>query len=188
MRINAGKWKGRTVFSVEGLATRPTPDMMKQALFNIIGDKIQNASFCDVFAGTGNVAFEALSRGASDATLIENSKAALNVIRQNTVKFGCESMVSVMPNDALIALKLLKGKKFDFIFFDPPYNMGFEKSVLNLIHENDLLARDGTVIVQFEAKNSVVEDVPECYEIIDRRKYGRSSFIMLKKALIGDNE
>lgn len=180
MRINAGKWKGRTIFSVEGLATRPTPDMMKQALFNILGDRIRDASFCDIFAGTGNVAFEALSRGAANATLIENSKAALNVIRQNTAKLGCESMVSVMSNDALIALKLLKGKNFDFIFFDPPYNMGFEKSVLNLIYENNLLAQNGTVIVQFEAKNSIIDDIPDCYEITDQRKYGRSSFIMLK--------
>lgn len=181
MRINAGKWKGRTIFSVEGLATRPTPDMMKQALFNILGDSIQNASFCDIFAGTGNVAFEALSRGARHATLIENSKAALNVIRQNITKLSCESTVSVMSNDALIALKLLRGKSFDFIFFDPPYNMGFEKSVLSLIHENALLRQDGIVIVQFEAKNSIAQDIPECYEIIDQRKYGRSSFIMLKE-------
>lgn len=181
MRINAGKWKGRSIFSVEGIATRPTPDMMKQALFNILGDRIQNANFCDIFAGTGNVAFEALSRGASNATLIENSKAALSVIKKNIAKLGCENIVSVMSNDALIALKLLKGKKFDFIFFDPPYNMGVEESVLNLIHENDLLSQNGTVIVQFEAKNSVASHVPECYEIIDQRKYGRSSFIMLNK-------
>lgn len=183
MRINAGKWRGRTLFSVEGLSTRPTPDMMKQALFNILGDRIVNASFCDVFAGTGNVAFEALSRGAKNAVLIENSKAALNVIRQNAAKLKCENDIFVISNDALIALKMLKGKKFDFIFFDPPYNMGFERSVLNLINENELLADNGMVIVQFEAKNSIVSDIPECYDISDQRKYGRSSFVMLREKI-----
>lgn len=180
MRINAGKWKGRTLFSVEGMATRPTPDMMKQALFNIIGDRIVNSSFCDVFAGTGNVAFEALSRGAKNAVVIENSRPALNVIRQNAQKLGCGSELVVMSNDAVIALNLLKGKKYDYIFIDPPYNMGFEQKTLELIAQNDLLAQNGTVIIQFEAKNSIVDAVPECYEIADERKYGRSSFVMLK--------
>ena len=180
MRINAGKWKGRTLFSVEGIATRPTPDMMKQALFNIIGDRIINSSFCDVFAGTGNVAFEALSRGAKNAVVIENSRPALNVIRQNAEKLGCGSELVVMSNDAVIALNLLKGRKYDFIFIDPPYNMGFEQKTLEVIAQNDLLAQNGTVIIQFEAKNSIVDAIPECYEIVDERKYGRSSFIMLK--------
>ncbi len=183
MRINAGKWKGRALFSVEGLDTRPTPDMMKQALFNILGDSIINARFCDVFAGTGNVAFEALSRGAKNAVLIESSRAALNVIKRNAAKLECDRDIFVMSNDALIALKMLNGRKFDFIFFDPPYNMGFEGVVLDLIHENGLLAENGTVIVQFEAKHSVIPDIPECYEITDQRKYGRSSFAMLRERI-----
>ena len=181
MRINAGKWKGRNLYSVEGLATRPTPDMMKQALFNIIGDRINNSSFCDVFAGTGNVAFEALSRGAKSAVVIENSRPALNVIRQNAEKLGCARELIVMSNDAVIALNLLKGREFNFIFIDPPYNMGFEQKVLEAIEQNGLLAENGMVIVQFEAKRSIVDIVPDCYELVDERKYGRSSFIMLKK-------
>ena len=86
MRINAGKWKGREVISLEGLATRPTPDMVKQALFNILSDKVVDCEFCDLFAGTGNVAFEALSRGASRAYLAENNKPAIDVIRKNAQK------------------------------------------------------------------------------------------------------
>ncbi len=180
MRINAGKWKGRSIISVDGYATRPTPDIMKQALFNIIGYGVDDCLFCDIFAGTGNVALEALSRGARSVTMIENSKAAIKVIYQNIAKLGCEDDVQVINNDVLIALKLMRGKRFDYIFIDPPYNMGYENVVLTLIYQNGLLTDGGTVIVQFEEKNSIVRDIPEYYEIIDERKYGRSAFVMLK--------
>lgn len=179
MRINAGKWKSRPLVSVDGMDTRPTPDMLKQALFNIIGDKINNAEFCDIFAGTGNVALEALSRGAKHAVMVESAKAALRAIDANIEKLGCRSEVTVMASDALLAVKRMTGRKFDYIFFDPPYNKGFEKSILEGIRDGGLLKQGGRVIVQYEAKNSVLAEVPSEYDILDERRYGRSAFAIL---------
>ena len=99
MRINAGKWKGRPLFTVDGLSTRPTPDMVKQAVFNIIRDRVEGSLFCDMFAGTGSVAFEALSRGARHITLVENGRDALNVIKRNSAYLGCASDMTLVSND-----------------------------------------------------------------------------------------
>ena len=182
MRINAGKWKGRVIYSVEGNATRPTPDMVKQALFNIIRDRVEGADFCDLFAGTGNVAFEALSRGAKSAVLVENSRDAINVINKNIEKLGCDDCAAVMSKDVFIALKLMNPEMFDVIFFDPPYNQNIEKSVLQSIYENKLLKNNGIVVVQYDAKHSGCIQIPEEFEITDERRYGRSAIIFLRIA------
>lgn len=180
MRINAGKWKGRPIGAVDGLSTRPTPDIIKQAVFNIIRDKVEDAVFCDIFAGTGSMAFEALSRGAKHAYLIENGKAALSVIKKNADYLGCTDSVTVVEQDVYIALKRLSGKVFDIIFIDAPYNKGFENAVLSAVMQNKLINDTGIVIVQFEAKNSIKNDIPDSFEVIDERKYGRSALLFLK--------
>ncbi len=182
MRINAGKWKGRVIYSVEGNTTRPTPDMVKQALFNIIRDRIDGADFCDLFAGTGNVAFEALSRGAKSAVLVENNRDAINVINKNIEKLACDGCTTVISKDVFIALKLMNSKKFDVIFFDPPYNQGIEKDVLQSVYDNNLLKGDGIVVVQYDAKHSGSIRIPEEFEITDERRYGRSAIVFLRVA------
>lgn len=185
MRINAGKWKGRNIITVPGLETRPTPDILKQALFNIIGEEIKDAELCDLFAGTGSVAFEALSRGARHVTLVENGKAALTVISKNADNFGCKSEITILPRDVFIAMRSLQGKCFDFIFFDPPYNQNLEKTTLEGIRDNCLLDENGVVIVQFDAKNTKKIDIPQGFVTVDERRYGRNAMIFLK---LGEND
>ncbi len=180
MRINAGKWKGRPIASVSGMATRPTPDVVKQAIFNIIRDEVEGSYFCDFFAGTGNIAFEALSRGAKSAVAVENSREALAVIKKNAEYLGCGNELNVLPVDVATAAKRLSGKAFDIIFFDPPYNKGFEKTTLELILQNKLIKDTGVVIVQYEGKNSIIGDVPEAFDISDERRYGRTGLLFLK--------
>ena len=184
MKINAGKWRGRPIRSVEGLSTRPTPDIVKQAVFNIIRDRTEGIQFCDLFAGTGNMAFEALSRGADHVTLVENGRAAIGIIKQNAEYLGCTADMTLVQNDVFTAVKIISGKQFDVIFMDPPYNLGLEEKTLNAIAQNNLIKKDGIVIVQFEAKNTVKNDIPDCFEIIDERRYGRSALLFLK--LISD--
>ncbi len=180
MRINSGKWKGREIKTVPGLDTRPTPDIVKQAIFNIIGGSVKDAEFCDIFAGTGSVAFEALSRGAKHATLIENARPAIEVINRNAETFGCKNDMTLMTRDAGLSLKMLASKRFDYIFFDPPYNKGFEKGVLEAIKTSDLLKDDGTVIIQYDmAKNRTIE-LHDAFETVDERRYGRNGIIFLK--------
>ena len=188
MRINAGKWKGRPLFTVDGLSTRPTPDMVKQAVFNIIRDRVEGSLFCDMFAGTGSVAFEALSRGAKHITLVENGRDALNVIKRNAEYLGCTDDMTLVSNDVFTAMKLLSGKRFDVIFFDPPYNKNIESDALKGIAQNALIKDEGIVIVQFEAKNSIVTSIPDSFVIADERRYGRSALLFLKPSMNNDDK
>lgn len=179
MRINAGRWKGRVIRSVGGMATRPTPDVVKQALFNILRDRINGACFCDLFAGTGNISFEALSRGAKSAVMVENSRDAINVINKNIEYLGCANEVSVISKDVFIALKLMSRKQFDILFFDPPYNQGLEMDVLKAVYDNGVMNDDGIVVVQYDAKHNKGIEIPPTFDIIDERRYGRSAIMFL---------
>ncbi len=175
MRINAGQWKGRTLLSVKGLNTRPTSDMVKQAIFNILQGQIQDKDFLDLYAGTGSIAFEALSRGARSAILVEKDRAAVDVIRKNAEYLGCRDSVRVMANDVLYAAKLLSGKKFDIIFLDPPYGMNLELPTLEAVLENGLLRKSGIVIVQYTAEKHYSFEVPQELTEYDTRKYGKTA-------------
>ena len=181
MRIDAGRWKGRTLLSVKGMNTRPTADMVKQAIFNILQGSIQNKSFCDLYAGTGSVALEALSRGARSAVLVEKDRLAVDVIRKNVEHIGCGDMVKVVANDVEYAAKILYGARFDIVFIDPPYGKGMEAGALAAVVANHLLAEDGLVIVQYTSDRQYSFAVPEELEITDQRKYGKTALMFLRR-------
>src|SRR6185437_16173367 len=127
MRIIAGKYRSRILKSLKGLALRPTSDRLRETLFNVLGPAVAGSRFLDVFAGTGAVGIEALSRGATEAIFIENHAPAAKLIRQNLdslkITFGC----TILAADALSALEKLAARHtpsnlpIDFIFVDPPY-------------------------------------------------------------------
>jgi 16S rRNA (guanine966-N2)-methyltransferase len=126
MRIVAGIHRSRLLKSLKGQALRPTSDYVRETLFNILGPAIQDSRFLDIYAGTGAVGIEALSRGATHATFIENHKPAATLIRQNLDSLQLTKQATVLPLDATKALEKLVASKpvpppFDFIFIDPPY-------------------------------------------------------------------
>jgi 16S rRNA (guanine(966)-N(2))-methyltransferase RsmD len=120
VRVIAGEFRSRRLKSMAGLATRPTPDRMRETLFNILGPRIESAIFLDAYAGTGAVGIEALSRGAARAILIEKSKAAMNLIRQNVASLGIEDRTLLIAGPALANLPRLTA---DIVFLDPPYDL-----------------------------------------------------------------
>ncbi len=126
LRITAGEFRGRTIHTVPGPAVRPSPAMLREALFNIIGPRIAGSRFLDLCAGSGAVAIEALSRGAAHATLVDNHPAALAVIRRNLEALGALERAAILRRDAIRAPDDLarRGERFDFAFLDPPYDTG----------------------------------------------------------------
>ena len=130
MRVVAGSVKNKRLKTKEGRETRPTLERVKEAIFSIISDEITDASFLDLYAGTGSIAIEALSRGARRAILIEHDKEALRIIIENINNCGFENISRAYKNDVIRALEILqrKGELFDIIFLDPPYkeNISFD--------------------------------------------------------------
>ena len=120
MRVIGGEFRSRALKSVPGLDVRPTPDRLREALFNVLAPRISGAVFADLYAGTGAVGIEALSRGAARVIFVEQNRAAINVLRQNLKSLGLESRAEVRPGRASTLLGTIQT---DIVFLDPPYDL-----------------------------------------------------------------
>ena len=179
MRIIAGEFRGRKLLSVRGMKTRPTSDRIRESIFNILSDAVQDAVVLDLFAGTGAMGIEALSRGAQYAVFIEQNKDALAAVSQNIGNCSLENRTRVMRWDIVKNLNCLRGMPapFTLVFMDPPYDQNMvEPALQNLTQSGSLSA--GAVIV---AEHTPAETVQaEGLEITDQRQYGKTlvSFLL----------
>jgi 16S rRNA (guanine966-N2)-methyltransferase len=123
MRVIAGEFRSRRLKSLPGLNTRPTPDRMRETLFNVLAPRLADCVFMDVYAGTGAVGIEALSRGARRSIFIEKNRAAVEVIHENLLALGLESRAEVFTSKAATVLERMRA---DMVFLDPPYEMSKE--------------------------------------------------------------
>jgi 16S rRNA (guanine(966)-N(2))-methyltransferase RsmD len=180
-RIIAGKAKGLRLQSVSGDSTRPITDRVKEALFNIIGIDIVDASFLDLFGGTGSVGIEALSRGASLARLIELNQAAVTTIKHNLEFTRLKDHGEVIHSDAFVYLKRPADWSFDYIYIAPPqYKNLWQKAILEIDANPGWLSEDAWVIVQIhpvEYEKLVLTHLDE----FDQRKYGSTLLIFYEK-------
>jgi 16S rRNA (guanine(966)-N(2))-methyltransferase RsmD len=151
MRVIAGEFRSRRLKSLPGLNTRPTPDRMRETLFNVLGARVPDCVFLDVYAGTGAVGIEALSRGARRGIFIEKNRAAVEVIRENVAALGLQSRADVFTSQAAIALERVRA---DIAFLDPPYEMlkEYETSMTALDR-----AETALVIVQHSSRFTAQE-------------------------------
>lgn len=171
MRVIAGKAKGRKLRSVPGPGTRPITDRAKSALFSILGDGVREATFLDLFAGTGQVGIEALSRGAMRAVFVEQGEAALRTIHQNLGLTGLQGDAEVHKADVFHYLAH-PSDAFDFIYVAPPQYRHLWKQTLVLLDGRvDWLAEDGWIIVQIHPVEFEELDL-EHLVLFDRRQYG----------------
>lgn len=171
MRVITGKAKGRQLRSVPGSGTRPITGRAKSALFSIVGGTIAGSSFLDLFAGTGQVGIEALSRGAAQVVLVEQAAVAVRTIRHNLAHTGLADGARVVRADVF---RYLGGEPepFDFIFVAPPQYRGLWAQTLQMLDERpQWLAPDGLVIVQIDPRE--FEELPtQTLALSDRRAYG----------------
>ena len=172
MRVVAGKWGGRTIRAPRGASVRPTTDRVREAVFSILGDGVKGSVVLDLFAGTGAMAIESLSRGAAGAVLVESSPAALGALRANLAALEAEGALC-LPLDYREAVRRLsaKGRTFDLVFLDPPYGKGLVGRAAELLSRAGILA-PGAVVVAERASRDPGDTLPaEWRERADRR-YG----------------
>ena len=184
MRVISGTARGKKLNSLEGLETRPTLDRVKEALFNILQFNIKEASVLDLFSGSGALAIEALSRGAKQAVVCDNSSKAIRIIKENLEATRLIEKVEIINKDYVQALEKLKNKskKFDIIFLDPPYKTDYVIKSINYILEYKLLAEDGIIVVETDDENKIkeIENIKDL-DVYDTRKYGIVYVIFIRK-------
>ena len=180
MRIIAGEMRGRQLTTVAGMQTRPTSDKVKGAIFNVLGDKVLDARVLDLFAGTGNLAIEALSRGSREAVLVEKSLEAHQVIKRNLEQIGVGHQAKLLLVDAFLYLKRNPHEVFDLVFLDPPYRQELVPKVILALSEHAYLTPTGVIIVE-TAKNEKLNMDNYPFEIRKTGQYGYTLVWYLQK-------
>ncbi|HEX2946459.1 MAG TPA: 16S rRNA (guanine(966)-N(2))-methyltransferase RsmD [Clostridia bacterium] len=173
LRVISGEAGGLQLKTVKGTSTRPTSDKVKGALFNIIAGYLGGSEVLDIFAGTGSLGIEALSRGAEHAVFFDKSPESCSVIRDNLAHTKLAGRAEVYQTDFASGIERLfrDRRKFDIILLDPPYNKKFIQESLKLLTKNDIMKDEGMVV----AEHSISDALPEAFEglkAVDTRKYG----------------
>jgi 16S rRNA (guanine(966)-N(2))-methyltransferase RsmD len=172
MRLTGGLDRGRKLRAPRGATTRPTGAKVREAIFNILGPPPE-PPVLDVFAGTGALGIEALSRGATGACFVEREHRALQALHRNLRELGVAGRARVVGTEAHAALRQLsaEGARFGWVFVDPPYAAGVVTSILEIVAGSNLLASGGVVIVEHDKRNVPPESVGAVH-LTDRRFYG----------------
>ena len=157
MRVIAGENRGAILETIPSRKTRPTLGRVKEALFSMLGDQVIDAEVLDLFAGSGSLGIEALSRGAKNVVFIDNNPKCVRVIRKNLNKFGLNVKGSVYVRDACKTINFLanQNKKFDIVLMDPPYNTEELEKIMNNTHLKDIL-NSGTILVIEHSKRNIL--------------------------------
>ena len=185
MRVVAGKAKGTALKAPNGMATRPTADKVKEAMFSIVQFDLPGARVLDLFGGTGQLGIEAVSRGAKTAVIVDASGEACSVIRENIKRTKMEGEISLVRSDYLAFLKSCK-QKFDLILLDPPYAEDFLEKSLKMITEIDILQSGGIIIAERPLGKELSLDFPG-YTRSKDYKYGKILVTLFRKSEISDH-
>lgn len=182
MRVISGTARGTHLITIEGQATRPTLDRVKEALFNILQKEIYNSKVLDLFAGSGALGIECLSRGATKAVFCDNTSKAITAIRQNLEKTHFMEKAQMIAKDYKKCLSIVKaeGQIFDLIFLDPPYRLNLIGDCVNRILDLQILSKEGKIVIETDDEKRELENLKQIPINIDEvRKYGRVRLIFL---------
>ena len=178
MRIIAGRWRGRAIEAPPGIATRPTADRVRETLFSMLTSRLgsfEDLRIADLFAGSGALGFEALSRGAAHVTFVENGSAAAALIKRNAVKLGADH-VQIFGGSALA---LPRAEPFDLIFADPPYTDGSGTAAVHAVGRAGWLASGGWMSIETSRRDAVD---PADLKVEAERVVGRAKLTLLRRA------
>lgn len=165
--------KGRRILAPAGLALRPTPNKVREALFNILSDQIKGASMLDLYAGTGAIGIEALSRGARHVSFVEQNRKHLKYLRKNLKTCLLTNESSLFGTTASIFLKR-KTRSYRLIFLDPPYLSSEIEVLLPRLKEGDMISANGSIIIEHFYKKMLPQEIGNIY-LIKKRKYGETA-------------
>ena len=183
MRVISGSAKSLPLKTVKGDATRPTTDRIKETLFNMLSPYIPGCRFLDLFAGSGAIGIEALSRGASFAVFCDNQKEAVSCIKENLLFTGLSGKAGVLQADVFSALKNLEAsgtEAFDVVFMDPPYGKEFEKEVLLSLKTSPLVNGDTLFIFEADLKTDISWILPAGFSLIKDKQYKTNRHVWLR--------
>ena len=183
MRIIAGTARSLPLKTIEGKDTRPTTDKTKETLFNVMQFDVPGAYFLDLFAGSGQIGLEALSRGAAYAVFVENSRKAASCIEDNIRFTKFDKVSKLMMTDAVTAVRTLEGKyKFDIVFMDPPYNQEQERRVLEQLSRMKYVTEDTLIVVEasLETDFSYLSEIG--FTLQKEKKYKTNKHVFLYKS------
>ena len=174
MRITVGQLKGRLMVPPRGLGIRPTSDQVREAIFNIIGQDLYGMKVLDLFAGTGILGLEALSRGASNVVFVDISPQSIKLIRKNLALCEHQDSGVILRRDlrkGIRRIHILSKQVFDLVFLDPPYGKNFIPLILSGLSTMDILSNGSRVVVE-SSKTEKLPVYPESLEMVDARSYG----------------
>ena len=182
MRVISGKAKGTKLNSIESLSTRPTLDRVKESLFNIIQEKINGSVVLDLFAGSGALGIETISRGAKKAYFCDNNYDAIKMIEKNIEKTHFQEQSILISSDYKKCIKSIR-EKIDLVFIDPPYKDNLSVDSIRIILEQGILNKDALMIIETDEICRDKRNLKELtnIKIIDERKYGRANLLFLKE-------
>lgn len=182
MRVIAGTARRLKLKTLDGLETRPTTDRIKETLFNMIADGLFGCTFLDLFAGSGGIGIEALSRGAKKAVFVEKNPKAIACVRENLAHTRLNEQAETMQTDAFNALVRLSGhERFDYIYMDPPYGKGFEEKALAILADSPLLSEDSVIIIEASLDTSFDYVGELGYSIIKSKTYKTNKHVFLEQ-------
>jgi 16S rRNA (guanine(966)-N(2))-methyltransferase RsmD len=191
MRIISGSSRGRRLATPKSQAIRPTSDRVKESIFNSLGSEVEGKAVLDLFAGTGNLGIEALSRGAKKALFVEKGRQALRLIQINLAQVGMEDRSEILPKDVSRAIGILnqRGESFDLILMDPPYEKGLIQRTLLKLHSHRIYHEDSILIVEHDRREPIPEKL-EGWTLARQRKIGDTliSFLIPRFLEVSEKE
>ena len=175
IRIIGGELKGRKLVTVPGMKTRPTADRVRESIFNILGERVQGASVLDLFAGTGAMGIEALSRGAESALFIDDNPAALSALTKNIKNCSLENRTRAIKWNILKNLNILRAAQpaCNLVFIDSPYNQKMVQPTLSNLGLSRCLKNGAMVVIEHSTGEPIAENPPG-FNIFDQRRYGKT--------------
>ena len=184
MRVIAGEKRHLLLKTLDDLSIRPTTDKIKETLFNMIQFDIQGVNFLDLFAGSGAIGIEALSRGANMATFVDNNDRAIKVIKENLEHTGLTEKANVIKSDASLSLENLsrKNETYGIVFMDPPYDKDLYRPVFERLSKSNIINEDTIIILEVALKDDAVGIEDFGFKITRVKKYKSNKHIFFKKS------
>lgn len=179
MQVIAGKYHGRKLISLETENTRPTLAKVKESIFSMVDEYVLDSTVLDLFAGSGALGIEAISRGAKKVYFVDNNKNAKSVIEKNLKNVKEDFSIEISDFSSALDKFATLGVKFDMIFLDPPYKSNFALEALNILAKKNLLCDGAIVCLEYEGANRL-QSFPECYIIKKNKTHGIAGIVILE--------